>query len=210
MKNLIFILLFLTKSICFSQNSEGPNLVITQDGYFYKNSWKPFTGNVLIEKENPKTIIKVKIKNGFEVLSELYQNDKLVGVFENGIEVKINNDKKSEFSKTEKFIDIANLSQIRVLTNYNENKITKEKTKFNGIEKFENTKVYYKNGIRVKIEFFYDENCEKIKESYELFHTKIGNIEFDEISQSYHGNYKIWNIDGTIIESGKYKFGQKT
>ena len=210
MKNLIFILLFLTKSLCFSQNSEYPNLVIKQDAYFYKNSLKPFTGNVLLEKENPKTIIKVKIKNGFEVLSELYQNDKLVGVFENGIEVKIKNDKKSEFSKTEKFIDTINLTQIPVLTNYKEDKITKEKTKFTGIEKFENTKVYYKNGVRVKIEFFFDENCEKIKESYELFHTKIGNIEFDEISQEYHGNYKIWNIDGSIIESGKYNLGQKT
>ena len=209
MKNLIFILLFLTKSLCFSQNSEGPNLVIKQDAYFHKNSLKPFTGNVLLEKDNPKTSIKVKIKNGFEVLSELYQNDKLVGVFENGIEVKLNIDKKSEFSKTEKFIDTVNLTQIPVLTNYKEDKITKEKTKFTGIEKFENTKVYYKKGVRVKIEFFFDENCEKIKESYELFHTKIGNIELDEISQGYHGNYKIWNIDGNIIEIGKYNLGQK-
>ena len=209
MRNLLLMLLFLNSCLTYSQNSEGPNLVIKQVAYFHKNTWNPFTGNVVLEKDNPKTTIKTKIKNGIEILSELYQNDKLVGVYKNGNEIELNSYKKSEFSKKVKFTDTINLKYSNILTFYYENPITKEKTKFNGIEKFDNTKVYYKNGVRVKIEFFYDENCEKIKASYELFHTELGNIEFDESSQEYDGNYKTWNTDGTVMESGKYKLGQK-
>jgi antitoxin component YwqK of YwqJK toxin-antitoxin module len=209
MKNLLLIFLTITSSLLHSQNDREPNLVLKQVTFFYKNSWKPFTGNILLEEENPKLTTKIKIKDGSEITSELFQNNKLVQVLKNGKEVLLNNNVKTEFSQTEKFTDTADLKLVNVLMSYKENPKTKEKIKFNGIVKYERAKLYYENGIRVKIELFYDENFEKIKASYELFHTELGNIEFDEETQEYDGDYKIWNEKGNVTESGKYKFGKK-
>jgi len=186
-----------------------PNLVLKQVAYFYKDSWKPFSGNIALDEENPNLITKIKIKNGIVILSELYQDSKLVQVLKNGKEIELKSIQKSEFSQTEKFTDTVNLKHKYVFLSYIENPETKDKIKFNGIVKFGSTKLYYENGIRVKMEFFYDENYGKIKSSYEIFHTKLGNIEFDEQSQGYDGNYKIWNEKGDVIESGKYDFGKK-
>jgi antitoxin component YwqK of YwqJK toxin-antitoxin module len=210
MKKLIILFFLLIYSFSHSQDNDAyPNNVEKRVAYFYKESWKPFTGNLLLEEETPKLITKIKIKDGFEILAELYQNNKLVQILKNGREAELNEQTKTEFSQIEKFTDTVNLKHVYVLMSYNENPKTKEKIKFNGIVKFESTKLYYENGVRVKIELFYDENFEKIKASYELFHTELGNIEFDEEIQGYDGDYKMWNENGSITESGKYKFGKK-
>ncbi|WP_298115128.1 hypothetical protein [Flavobacterium sp.] len=214
MRNLIITFYLLISAITYSQNAENnfPSIVEQKTAYFHKDNLKPFTGNLIFKDDETNLIIKSKIINGFETLSEVYnQKNELVRLLENGIDAEIQKTTthKSKFLPKDKFTDTLNIEHKTVIISYINNNKTKEKIKFNGIVSFNNTKLYYKNGIIFKIVNFYDEDFKRIKESYEIFYTELGNIEFAGEEKIFNGNYKKWNEEGKVIESGVYKQGKK-
>lgn len=216
MKYIILIFYFLTSFSAISQNLsnvfDGPTVVTQTTGYFYKNNWKPFTGSLLSIDKDFNLTNKIKIVNGLQVLAEVYnENNELVRLLKNGIDVEITEVSmhKTEFLVNEKFSDTANLEHKNVIISYKQNPETREKTKFNGVVAFENTKYYYKDGIIVKVEVYFEQDLTKIKESYGIFYTELGNIEFPGEVKVFDGDYKKWNINGNLIENVKYKFGKK-
>ncbi len=190
----------------------GPTVVTQNIGYFYKNNWKPFTGSLLSKDSELKLIAKIKIVNGLEALAEIYnENNELVRLIKNGIDAdttKISMH-KTEFLVNEKFADTINLEHKNVILSYKQNPKTREKTKFNGVIAIENTKYYYKDGIIVKVEVYFEQDVTKIKESYGIFYTELGNIEFPGEDKIIDGDCKKWDINGNLIENIKYKFGKK-
>ena len=215
MKYKILIAFLFLGLLSFAQNKnnkiEAPNYVEKKQVRFYKNSWKPFTGNILLRAESPKKTTLVKIENGFEVLTEIYnQKNRLVQKLQNGIEVKMDSlNRKSEFSPTTPYTDTINLKHSYVFISYKKDSQTGATEKFSGILKSDNTKIFYEAGMKVKIEHYFDKDCNKIKESFEIFHTELGNLEFKKEELSYDGKYKIWDISGKLIDQGTYDFGQK-
>lgn len=214
MRNLIITFYLLISGISYSQSGENkfPSIVEQKTAYFYKNNLKPFTGNLIIEDNELNLRTKLKIVNGFETTSEIYnQKNEIVRLIENGIDTEIPkvSTQKSKFLPKDKFIDTLNIDHKTVIISYVQNNKTKEKIKFNGVVAFSTTKLYYKNGIIFKTENFYDEDLKRIKESHEIFYTELGNIEFAGEDKIFNGSYKKWNEEGKIIESGVYKLGQK-
>ncbi len=216
MKYLIITLYFLISLSANSQNSSNeydrPTVVTQNMGYFYKNNWKPFTGSLLSKDSDLKLITKIKIVNGLEVLGEIYnENNELVRLIKNGIDVEMTKISmhKTEFLVNEKYSDTSNLEHKNVIISYKENPETREKIKFNGVVVFENIQHYYKDGTIVKVEVYFDQDLKQIKESYGIFYTELGNIEFPGEIKVFDGDYKKWDIKGNLIESSKYKFGKK-
>lgn len=212
MKN-FFRLLLLISFTTLAQNKEiNLNYIVTEQKgvYFYKDSWNPFTGNVTITDEELKRISKIKVINGEEILLEEYDYDgKLVRKTKNGLDMEVDGkEQKSEFGNDDKFVGFPNIKHITVLMRYINNSKTRHKEKINGFIKFEYARMYFKDGVNIKTEYFHDEECKNIKESYEIFHTSIGNPIFEEESQSYDGKYKKWDANGKVIAKGKYKMGK--
>ncbi len=214
MRNLIITFCLLISAITYSQSAENnfPSIVEQKTAYFYKDNFKPFTGNLIFKDNELNLITKSKVVNGFETTSEVYnQKNELVRLIENGIDTEITkvSTQKSNFLPKDKFTDTINIEHKIVIISYILNNKTKEKIKFNGVVSFNTTKLYYKNGIIFKTENFYDEDLKKIKESYEIFYTELGNIEFAGEEKIFNGSYKKWNEEGKVIESGVYKLGLK-
>lgn len=206
------LLSFITNAQNLDGDYEGPNRVEQKIAYFYKNSWKPFTGNILSEDKDLKLISKIKIINGYETLTEVYNHkNELVRWIKNGVDVEIpkNSAQKTEFLASETFTNLTDIKYKTVVISYSENFETGEKLKFTGVVSFNTTKQYYKDGIIIKVENFYDEDLEKIKERYALFYTELGNLEYADEDKIFDGPYKKWDEKGNIIESGIYKLGQK-
>ncbi|WP_196890303.1 hypothetical protein [Aureivirga sp. CE67] len=95
------------------------------------------------------------------------------------------------------------------MNSFHKNFETGEKIKLNGVVKYDFEKVFYLNGVKVKIESYYDEECKILKERHEIFSTQIGSLDLNEISLSYNGKYEYWTKDGELSESGVYKMGNK-
>ena len=207
---LLFCLSFLAQNR--SDYIEEPNSVEQKHGLFYKDSWKPFDGNTIFQSQDPNLIYKGKVKNGIEYYAEVYdENENLVDILENGTSVEFDSKTfKTKFKENEKFTDVSELKIQSVKLHYNEDFETGRKAELNGIVKFENEKYFYSNGALTKIETYYDEDCKMIRDSYEIFSTELGNLFDADLSSTYHGNYKLWNKNGKIIESGKYEMGTKT
>lgn len=85
MKKLLVVLLTLASILSYAQHYSMPNLVLKQMGYFYKEGWTPFTGNLVVTGENPSLVTKLKIIGGTEILSEVFRNDKLAQVWKEGV-----------------------------------------------------------------------------------------------------------------------------
>lgn len=156
MRNLIITFYLLISAISYSQNGENkfPNIVEQKAAYFYKNNLKPFTGNLLVVDNELNLITKLKIVNGFETTSEVYnQKNELVRLIKNGIDAEIPkvSKQKSKFLPKDKFTDTLNIEHKTFIISYVQNNKTKEKIKFNGVVAFSTTKLYYKNGIIFKI-----------------------------------------------------------
>jgi hypothetical protein len=225
MNNIIKILII----VVFFQNShsqktinneiEDANYVKKNIVFFYKNSWKPFTGNIIVETvyKNQKLTTKIKFKNGFDILEEYInpKNKKLVltrkvnKINTYDIEVYDSINLKTVFKKNTIFTDTTKIQKKFVINYYCENSVRTKIEKLNGFVKSENTKTYFVNGMKTKIEYFYDSELKKIKESFGIFCTEIGNIEYEEDQLIYDGDYTKWNIKGEITETGKYKEGKK-
>jgi len=229
-----FFLLLLV-NIAFSQSIDKeidePNLVESNNVLFYKNSWKPFSGNVKINSDfkNHNVDVKAKYINGFCVLEEVSDivTKKLILV----VITSYDNNKtsttydslnlKSSFKNNDKFVDFLKLRSEQVYRYFRQNEDTKKVEKLNGYVKFDSKKLYFSDGMEIKIEYYYDEECHKIKESYHLFKTSIGNVKKDINAEIYDSNinefdyytfdgiYKKWNIEGLLIETGQYKEGKK-
>lgn len=189
---------------------EFPTIVEQTSVIFKKGSWKPFSGNLLIEDKELRLKSKAKIVNGFETLSETYdQNNTLVRLIKNGHDVEVDRNTKTAFSENDTFSNEADVKQKTLTMSYSQDSKTKKKIKYNGVVAYETTKLYYKNGVIVRVEYFFDEAFKKIKESYKVFHTEFGNFELPGEAKNYDGDYKVWNEKGKLIESGKYKAGEK-
>jgi hypothetical protein len=229
----IFLLFFV--NITFSQfidrEIEMPNYVESNNVLFYKNSWKPFSGNVKIKSEfkNHKVNVKAKFINGFCVLeevSDLTTKKNLLVVFTNYDDNRTTStydslNLKSSFKNNDKFVDSLKVRNEQVQRYFSQNEATSKIEKLNGYVKFDTKKLYYNDGMVSKIEYYYDEECLKIKESYHIFKTSIGNVLKDINTEIYDSNinefyyftfdgiYKKWNIEGMLIETGQYKEGKK-
>jgi hypothetical protein len=216
MKYLLIIIFLFFSAVLFSQkdyNISVPNKVEMTSAYFLNNSWKPFSGNLIKYDSIEKIVFKSKIVNGLDVRTEVFnENNELILIYDKGIEVEINKENsKSEFNKKNKFIEVSNVNVCQVFISYLEDPVSKEITKFNGVIYVDDdkSKIFYKNGIKIKIENYFDKDYKLIKESYEIFHSKIGNFLFDDYKTKYHGKYKIFDEKGNIDEKGKYKLGIK-
>lgn len=222
-----FILMFLS-SILHSQiiNKEikEPNYFMTNNVLFEKNTWKPFSGNIRYQTEfkNEEQQVKTKFKNGFVIIEEYtniktnkltmirkidYSDNQNIEIYDT---IKI----KPVFKKSEKYIETIKLQSKMVFNYYYKNEESKKIEKLNGYITYENTKLYFINGIKVKVEYFYDIELKKIKESYEIFHTTIGNIDNGDIKEYktnfiFDGEYQKWDLNQKLIESGKYLEGKK-
>ena len=116
---------------------------------------------------------------------------------------------KSEFSPTTTNTDTIKLKNSYVLISYKKDSQTGATEKFSGILKSDNAKIFYEAGMKVKIEHYFDKDCNKIKESFEIFHTELGNLEFKKEELSYDGKYQIWDAAGKLIYQGTNDVGQK-
>ena len=224
MSNIIKVIIF----IIFCSNSysqiinneiKAPNYVTKNIVFFYKNSWKPFSGNIMVESDykNQKLITKINFKDGFDILEE-YTNPKLKKLIltrnlkkNNNIDIEIYDsiNLKTKFKKNTIFTDTIKIQQKYVVNYYNQNSERTKAVKLNGTVKAEKAKTYFVNGMKTKVEYFYDSELKNIKESFEIFRTEIGNIEYEEDQLIYDGGYTKWNFNGEITETGKYKEGMK-
>lgn len=201
---------------------EEPNYRQSSIVFFYKNTLKPFSGNIKLETKFKSELdsLKVKFKNGFAIVQEFSSKKTKKIVLRIKRDEYKNNEKydsinlKTEFANSDIFIDTSQV-QKKIVNNYFHSNFDKSKIdKLNGFIKYEKTKLYFSNGMKVKVEYFYDEDFKIIKESYEIFTTVIGNIEtgdFDDYKKNfnYDGEYKKWNMEGKLIEKGRYKEGIK-
>ena len=171
MNNIIKILII----VVFFQNShsqktinneiEDANYVKKNIVFFYKNSWEPFTGNIIVETvyKNQKLTTKIKFKNGFDILEEYInpKNKKLVltrkvnKINTYDIEVYDSINLKTVFKKNTIFTDTTKIQKKFVINYYCENSVRTKIEKLNGFVKSENTKTYFVNGMKTKIEYFF-------------------------------------------------------
>ena len=197
----------------------APNRMSAVHAFFYKDSWKPFTGNVLVETDykNRKLPCRIKYQNGFETLSELF-DPKTKEILLQGKSQNIANSEsvydsinvKTAFEKHAKFTDVSNLKDVIVSNYFIENKERTVAARVNGFVKSGQTKTYFANGMKVRIDYFYDADLKKIRESYGIFRTEIGNIDpHNQPGLTYDGNYQKWDQNGNIAETGTYKEGKK-
>ncbi|WP_179006208.1 hypothetical protein [Winogradskyella forsetii] len=214
-ETLIILFLIQTFSLFAQDNSEyidEPNLVETKNVLFSKNSWEPFNGNSIYYDQNSKLTYKNRIKNGIAYYTEVYnENNSLNYVIDNGNYLDSENTLlKSKFNDNEKFQDSNQYQRVNIIIRFHEDYKTGTKTKANGIFKFDFNKIHFSNGGIIKLEIFYDEECERIKESYEIFNTDLGNVFDEEVGEIHHGKYELWSDDGKLAETGKYEMGKKT
>lgn len=224
-KTLYFFTLLIcsfTHSQIINKEIEEPNYRKSSVVFFYKNTLKPFTGNIKIETKFKSQLdsLKVKFKNGFAIVQE-FTNIKSKKIVLRITQEEYNNNEKYDsinlktvFANSDVFIDTSRVQKKRVNNYFHVNNDNKKVEKLNGFIKYEKTKLYFSNGMKVKVEYFYDEDLKKIKESYEIFTTVIGNIEngdFEDYKKNFtfNGEYKKWNAEGTLIEKGRYKEGIK-
>lgn len=220
----IFVLLIcsVTYSQIINKEIQEPNYRESSIVFFYKNTLKPFSGNIKLETKFKSEIdsLKVKFKNGFAIVQEFSNIKSKKIVLKITRDEYRNNEKydsinlKTEFTNSDIFIDTSQV-QKKIVNNYfHANKDNTKVEKLNGFIKYKKTKLYFSNGMKVKVEYFYDEELKKIKESYEIFTTVIGNIETGDFNDyqsnfNFNGEYKKWNIEGKLIDKGIYKEGIK-
>lgn len=227
-KNVFLVLGILFTSILYSQiiNKEikEPNYFRRTNILFYKNSLRPFSGSIMVHSKfgKEKEIEKIKFKNGLVVNGEWInqKSNKLVRTLkidyiDNQIIEKYDTiSMQSIFKKNDKFTDTIKLQNRLVNRYYYENTERTKIEKLNGYIIYEKTKLYFVNGMKIRVEHFYDSELKKIKEQYGIFSTTVGNIEdcdYEEYKTIFifDGEYKKWDINGNIIESGKYLEGRK-
>lgn len=212
MKYVFAICLLLIPFIGFPQDfndaNNHPDVVEQKTACFYKDSRKPFSGNLLVDDPAVGLHTKLRIENGFITISEVYdQQNKLVQLQKNNIDVDISSGYQSVFLENDAFLKVDEVDVQTVFLSYKGD--AENKRLFEGILEYDNTRLHYKNGIRIKIEYFYDAEFKHIKERYSLFYTLLGNIQYDEITAIYDGDYTIWDQTGKVIENGKYEMGKK-
>lgn len=222
MNKICFTLFFLVSINSFSQDVfkeiKPATYITSRMAFFYKNSWNPFTGNIMmnIKYKNQNYSSKIKFKNGMGILTELYnseKNDLTLQITQKNIkgfdsEIYDSIHLKTSFNKNEIFTDTLLLKK-QYVTNYYY-RLNNKNEKLNGFVKSNKKITYFIDGMKSKIEYFYDDELKIIKESYTIFRTEIGNIDnCNKNDTTLDGPYTIWDFEGKIIESGILKMVNK-
>ena len=206
---IIFCLFLFTNSLVYSQKKYSAseiNYVKNIYTHYHRNTWKPFSGIVFSEDNKLKSI--VEIKNGFAIYSEYYdtKTNELVNKathteFEDRYDTI---DKKVVLKKLKNQLDISEIQFRKVIIYYNKVSQNSIPKRINGIVESNNSKFYYENGIIIKIEKYYDDKFNKLKERILIFHSPLGNISIENEIEIFH-EYKRWDENGKLIDKGFYR-----
>lgn len=204
----IYLIAFLlVSSILYSQkkySEDDINYVKETYTYYYKNTWKPFTG--IIKSKDEQSLSIGKVKNGWIVYSEYYDLEGKLKNKSSHSEFKSNYDtiNKNTLLKNLNQLDISEIKFQKVRVYYNKESNNSIPKRINGVVVNNNVKWFYKNGILVKIEKYFDEQFQHIKERISIFHSPLGNIAFENQEDVFH-EYKKWDENGNLIATGVYK-----
>ncbi|RZJ68352.1 MAG: hypothetical protein EOO50_02720 [Flavobacterium sp.] len=202
-----FTSILLLLAFPISAQEAQATFVQTKVAYFQKESWFPFTGTV--KSQDEQFLVICEIENGFPKYTENFDlNGKLLySLFDEEFIQRMDTVNKTPKLRQSSAKDISEIKYAEVMITFDE---TGEKRKrSNGFIQWERQKLYFENGVRVRVEAFYDADCKRIRERIALFHTAVGNPIFD-LEESYDGAYTLFDEKGKVLKTGTYKLGQLT